>query len=61
MTRLEREVRAVIVCPRCHGPLLDEADSLRCDTCHLRYPVRSGIPVLVIDEAEQLAADSGER
>lgn len=46
----------ILACPKCHSPLAvnDEKQSLDCTgkTCGLRYPVRDGIPVLLIDEAE---------
>lgn len=46
----------ILVCPRCRGPLrLEESpSSLVCESCRLRYPVRDGIPVLLIDEAETI-------
>ena len=43
------------VCPNCHGQLAwdYEASELICTDpdCALAYPVRGGIPILVIDEA----------
>lgn len=47
------ELLAIIVCPACHGELaLAEADQeLVCQGCGLAYPVRDGIPVLLVDEA----------
>jgi uncharacterized protein len=43
-------------CPRCKGELRHEQDpeALVCTACSLRYPVRDGIPVMLIDEAEPL-------
>lgn len=45
------EMRAIIVCPRCHGPLIDEPNLLHCEHCRLRYRVDDGIPILLLDEA----------
>jgi len=45
------ELRAILVCPRCRGPLIDEPGSLRCDACRLRYRVEDGIPILLVHEA----------
>jgi len=43
-------------CPRCKGELRYETspESLVCPACAVRYPVRDGIPVLLVDEAEPL-------
>ena len=43
-------------CPQCKGELRyeTEPESLVCPACAVRYPVRDGIPVLLIDEAEPL-------
>ena len=49
------ELLAIIVCPACHGDLtLTDAppeQELVCQGCGLAYPVRDGIPVLLVDEA----------
>jgi uncharacterized protein len=43
----------ILVCPRCKGELeyLESPESLLCHACGLRYEVRDGIPILLIDEA----------
>jgi hypothetical protein len=51
------ELLEIIVCPACHGRLaLTEGAAagqaeLVCQGCGLAYPVRDGIPVLLVDEA----------
>ena len=46
----------LIVCPECHGQLAVTDQSLVCSSgeCRLRFPVREGIPVLLVEEAETL-------
>ena len=53
---LTRELLELLACPGCKGELalLDEEDALACLTCAVKYPVREGIPVLLVDEAEKL-------
>jgi uncharacterized protein YbaR (Trm112 family) len=47
---------AVLVCPRCKGQLAPQQDppALDCPTCRLRYAVRDGIPIMLIDDAVPL-------
>ncbi len=42
-----------VVCPRCRGRLefREEPGELWCSTDRLLFPVREGIPVLLLDEA----------
>ena len=53
---LPPQLLAILVCPRCHGELeYREAEaSLVCPACRLRYPVRDGIPIMLVDEASPL-------
>jgi len=45
-----------LVCPQTQGPLSYDADrqELVSKSAHLAYPIRGGIPVMLIDEARQL-------
>lgn len=53
------ELLAIIVCPACHGELAvtpnGATTELVCAGCGLAYPVRDGIPVLLVDEARKPA------
>jgi hypothetical protein len=53
---LPPQLLAVLVCPRCKGALeyRENESSLLCATCALRYPVRDGIPIMLLDEARPL-------
>jgi uncharacterized protein YbaR (Trm112 family) len=50
---LPQELLAILVCPKCKGDLeyRPTESVLVCTTCRLRYPVRDGIPIMLIDEA----------
>ena len=53
------ELLAIIVCPACRSDLTvtpsGDATELVCSGCGLAYPVRDGIPVLLVDEARKPA------
>lgn len=51
---LDDTLLSIIVCPQCHGELAPDegAAELVCQgECGLAFPVRDGIPVLLVDEA----------
>lgn len=54
--KLPQELLAILVCPKCKGDLEYRQDdpSLVCPSCRLRYAVRDGIPIMLIDEATPL-------
>ncbi len=50
---ISRDLLDILVCPKCKGDLelTEKEDGLICGKCKLLYPIREGIPVLLIDEA----------
>jgi uncharacterized protein len=50
---LSQELLKIIACPACKGDLIPDngEQMLMCRHCALGFPVREGIPVLLIDEA----------
>ncbi|GAA2963701.1 Trm112 family protein [Actinokineospora diospyrosa] len=61
---LDQQLLDILACPSDdHAPLRvgtpDDpgADVLTCTECGRRYPVTDGIPVLLLDEAEDPSAD----
>lgn len=53
MTTLDPKLVELLACPACDNrpPLRLEGETLICDQCRCVYPIRDGIPVLLIDEA----------
>ena len=56
---LDPEIRALLVCPRCRGELVDVARGLLCPTDAVVYPVVEGIPQMIDERA--LRATEAER
>jgi hypothetical protein len=50
---LSKELLDILACPKCKGEivLVDDQSGLVCHGCALKYPIREGIPVMLIDEA----------
>jgi hypothetical protein len=42
-----------VVCPACCGELRTGSETLACVACGRSYPVIDGIPVLIVERAEQ--------
>jgi uncharacterized protein len=49
---IDKELLDILACPLDKQPVRREADRLICSECGRRYPVRDGIPVMLIEEAE---------
>lgn len=49
---IDRELISILACPSCKAPVTQQSDRLVCTSCGLRYPIRDGIPVMLVDEAE---------
>ena len=49
---VKKDLLDMLVCPLGKAKLRSEGDKLVCTRCGLRFPVRHGIPVMLVDEAE---------
>lgn len=49
---IDPELLKMLVCPLTRSPLLLEGEELVGGVGGLRYPIRDGIPILLIDEAK---------
>ncbi len=59
---MDKNLLDILACPVCKGPLIydQEKQELICKADRLAYPIRDDIPVMLEDEARQLAADEVE-
>lgn len=55
---IDREWLDILVCPVCKGKLEAEESRLICRACRKAYPVRDGIPVMLVEEAKSLEGAS---
>ena len=58
---MDSELLSILACPKCREKLTllhrEEADEgLECASCSVMYPIRDGIPILLVDEAVPLKA-----
>ncbi len=53
---IDKELLEILACPKCKGDihLTEKNDGLICDSCKLLYPIKDGIPVMLIDEAIEI-------
>lgn len=63
MTPLNPALLEVLACPVClasvsPAPSTDDPQELVCAQCGRRYPVRNGIPIMLVDEALGQPTDS---
>jgi uncharacterized protein YbaR (Trm112 family) len=51
---IDKELLDILACPACKGDIVydQKNEKLNCQKCGRRYPIRDGIPVMLIDEAE---------
>ena len=52
---IDKALLEILACPACKQGIRYENDRIICTnpSCGLRYPVRDGIPVMLIEEAEK--------
>ena len=56
---IDPKLLEILVCPATKGPLRydEKAQELISETAGLAFPIRDGIPIMLVDEARELKAD----
>ena len=51
---IDTKLLEILACPSCKGDIEynTREEKIVCIDCNLKYPVKDGIPVMLIDEAE---------
>lgn len=59
MTEPDPKLLEVLVCPQTRAPLRydRERQELISERARLAYPVRDGVPIMIVDEARELGPD----
>ena len=51
---IDKELLDILACPICKSEIQLKGNKLICQKCRKYYPIRDGIPVMLIDEAKDL-------
>jgi len=51
---IDKELLEILACPICKGELILKGDKLICLKCKKYYPIKDGIPIMLIEEAKDL-------
>ena len=57
VSQIDRTLLEILACPACHSPVRQEGEWLVCDQCKVKYPIRDGLPIMLVEEAEPIEAD----
>ncbi len=60
MESIDSELLAILACPKCKAPVREHGATVTCTNpaCALEYPVRNGIPVMLIKETVASGSNS---
>ncbi len=50
---VDKELLEILACPACRGDVEDKGEMIVCKSCGRKYPVKDGIPIMLIDEAQK--------
>jgi hypothetical protein len=56
---IDEELLKILACPKCKGDLELKEKGLFCKNCMLIYPIKDGIPVMLIEEAKEFKEKDG--
>ncbi len=50
---IDKELLSILACPACKEDVELRDGKIVCTKCGRKYPIKNGIPILLIDEAER--------
>ena len=50
---IDKELLDILACPACKADVELKEERIVCLKCGRKYPIRDGIPVMLVDEAEK--------
>jgi uncharacterized protein YbaR (Trm112 family) len=49
---IDKQLLDILACPACKSDVELKEDKIACKKCGKKYPIKDGIPIMLIDEAE---------
>ena len=57
---IKKELLEILCCPADKGDVTEKDGKIVCLKCGRRYPIRDGIPIMLVEEAELPEETSGD-
>ena len=58
---INQKLLEILVCPKTHSSLVLHGDELISKEAKLAYPIRDGIPIMLIEESRELSQEELEK
>ena len=58
---INQKLLEILVCPKTHSSLVLHGDELISKDAKLAYPIRDGIPIMLIEEAREFSQEELEK
>ncbi len=52
---IDKELLDILACPECKAKVCEKDERIVCTGCGRKYPIRDGIPVMLVEESEPRA------
>jgi uncharacterized protein len=49
---ITKKLLDILICPACRNRVVEAHERIVCTGCKRKYPIRHGIPVMLVEEAE---------
>ncbi len=50
---IDKELLSILACPACRGDVKEANGKIVCSSCGRKYPIKDGIPVMLVEEAQK--------
>ena len=50
---IDAKLLEILACPACRGDVAFKENKIVCAQCGRKYPIRDGIPIMLVDQAER--------
>ena len=54
---IDKKLLEILACPACKGKVKIEEEKIVCRQCGRKYPVKNGIPIMLIEESIEVDKD----
>jgi len=57
---VDKELMSILACPACRADVEQVGEEIICKNCGRAYPIRDGIPVMLVSESRETKSSAGD-